>query len=326
MKTEELKKHLTAYITAARDYNTRKRIFWEERDEMENKILGAFALPVTQNIYTMMYKAATGKGTVEDKAEELSGMLQQEAEAFFTAPARTDINVLKEAKENKENDQNVLPLMGFSWGDYNSFLYHDVYMKGLCDEKQLLSALQQAKPYKLPFFIKDINSKKALADLQEKTGLPWLTEYRDYVKYVRGRHPWNMGHRNKKRSLYNLPEKMKLDYFYISRIMGRTDHVWISVLVPYEEDYVELNVLLTYDKLYELLDAARYYHISYDALHAIEYYRGGLTEFEQFIINCKKEIGLKIEILNANLEIVPYTGPLSNSLRGIYYRSEDFYI
>jgi hypothetical protein len=326
LSTDELKQQLTEYITAARDYKTRKRIFWEERDEMENKILAAFALPVTYSNYTMMFKAATSRGEVAAKAEEMKDLLQETAESFFSAPAKSDIKLLKEAKENKENDQEILPLLGFSWGDYNSFVYHNFFLKGLCTEQELISILKQAKPYKLPYFIQDINTSKKLGELQTKTGLPYLVEYRDFVKYVRGRPLWNMKRRNKKRSFYKLPNEMTLDHFYITRILGRPDHVWTSMLVEHADAYVELTVLLTYHQLYEMLDAARYYSYSYAMLHGIEYYRADIEYNEQFIIRSKPEIGKNIEILNVSLVIKTYDGPLSKSLRGIYYMSEEFYM
>ena len=176
----------------------------------------------------------------------------------------------------------------------------------------------------MPMYYRQLKTKKALKELQAKTGLPYLEEFQAFMKYRVSRPVWNKKRRNKSRKQYNLPDEMAVNNFYITYVKGRKDHLWAGILMPYEDTFVQIDVLLTYKELFTILEASRYYSFASDIFHAIDFYMQELGEFEQFIIRAKKEIGKNMEVPYYELKVRPYIGPKRRGMNGIYYESVEF--
>lgn len=110
---------------------------------LEEEILIYFGLPPAAFQYTsQMEKYGYSDEDIDERADELYRWLKNEATAYLLSTPESDYQTLRNGKAKLLHVQEVLPFLGYGVTEYNSFVYHDIYCRNGCNEKQLLDAIK----------------------------------------------------------------------------------------------------------------------------------------------------------------------------------------
>ena len=121
-----------------------------EMSELEEEILRSFGLPATAYRYSnIMQQFGFDDEDAELHAHILYARLTKEAETYLLSPAKSSTEIVRECKKNWSISQDALAFLGFENTRYAGFLYHDIYLKGICTETELIQHLQFVHTYSL---------------------------------------------------------------------------------------------------------------------------------------------------------------------------------
>lgn len=113
---------------------------------LRGKILEHFGLPNTIEFGRCL---AVEELPNDKDVEVIIERLHQEAVDFFSAPIKTETEVLKEAVINKRNSEEVLSELGITRHIYTEFVYDEILLKEKDNPANVLRALQRANDSKL---------------------------------------------------------------------------------------------------------------------------------------------------------------------------------
>lgn len=276
--------------------------------ELEDEILKYFGLPENAGQYLdILQHYGFSNKNINQRAKEIIKVLKKEAEDFLIEPIKKDTNILQEGKNNWLGAQDVLPLIGYDTTFYNIFLFHEVYCRGLCNEEELLSYLNQSKEYdepfnkKIPYKYSKIAEEKYLKKMY-KAKLPYTKEYIKYLKYQKTKCKWDSNFDNVCiEEGYELKEVIVLDKFYITEVeVESVNTCIIKILVDYRDSYIPLYIWCTSIMLKAILIHAKYFSIVSPLFESVN--PKNLID-NSFVYNVKQSLGKNIEITDIYIEL-----------------------
>ncbi|WP_207434763.1 hypothetical protein [Sabulibacter ruber] len=113
--------------------------------ELEEEIMAAYGLPPSHDHLQLLWQFTEATDLSEEVLQEVQENLQEAATAHLTAPVKTNLEVLLEAKEEKESAFNVLPEIGQPTHDYPIFLYEELLLKGKASPEEVLREMETVK-------------------------------------------------------------------------------------------------------------------------------------------------------------------------------------
>jgi len=234
--------------------------------ELESDILTSFGFPSIAFCYSsLLQRYGFDAENVEEKAEELFELLVQEAEAYLLSPARTTTDLLLEYKANWTTAQDALPFLGFDSTLYTGFIYQDIYLQGICSDKELIQHLQFAQDYSqdnvrhIPFEFEVLSEPQCYKHLQ-KEGLPYLDDYAEYLAYIADKNMWDFDIALlPSQNTDELAEYLTLTLFYITRLeIFNEESVCIDFMFPSGNSFQTITVWCELQTMNYLLRFAHY--------------------------------------------------------------------
>ena len=234
--------------------------------ELEEEILTSFGLPCNAFCYSnIMQQQGFDDKDADHRAELLYERLIHEAETFLLSPAKSATEMLKSYKENWTMAPDALPFLGFDFTRYTGFLYHDIYLREICNEEELLQHLKSAKEFCLtkkvyiPFEFEALFDEPIYKQLED-AGLPYLTEYLDYLLYIANTNEWDLDTSYlPPQNIDQVDDELILTEFYICRIeIFNEDSVSIEVMISEEDNFQTITLWCELEKMNYLLRFASY--------------------------------------------------------------------
>ncbi len=307
MEKGVLKQKIIEYINAAYKWHEAGESSLDEgigqtMAILEEEILTEFGLPFMAWQYSdILQEQGFSNINVKKRADILFEKLKNEAEKFLLAPIEKDIAILIEARNMLQDAVEVLPIIGITATRYNLFLYYEIFFRGIYNEDEILAVLKAAEKLDelaettIPHTYDALNDNINFERLQ-KVGLPFLNEYKEFLKYKESNHVWDEHPGNYDLEDYvGLPNIFELDHFIITHVHVNDDETCcITVLNLFGKKLlVKLDLFCRKDMLSVIMLHAKYYSLSIPNLYlASPYY---LNE-EQVTIQLRSVIGKNIEI------------------------------
>jgi|GEM_PF-3569560 len=313
MKKEEIKEKIIAYIKAAYQWHTEDEPSCEKgiglkMVTLEEEILTSFGLPETAFQYSEILQLyGFSDEDLEENAEELYEKLHQAAVAFLLTPAENNTAILKNGKENLLDAQEVLPLIGFLTTKYAIFIYHDIYWRGLCNEQELIDALQKADKFEKPFennlssTYSDLKKRKCFKEMKE-AGLPYAEEYKKYLKYAESKQDWDKVFDNKKlKKKPKLGEEFLLTELHITKVFVKdASTAVIVILLPFKKSFLVLSIWCNTIMLRNILHHSKYLSL---CTHLYLSVKPDYLRDNSFSYDFIEQMGKALEIENIDLKI-----------------------
>lgn len=313
MEKKEVKEKIIAYIKAAYQWHIEKEPDCDkgiglEMVTLEEEILKSFGLPETAFQYSdIMQMYGFSDEGLKENADELYKKLHKEAVAFLLTPVENNNTILRNGKENLLDFQEVLPLIGFFTTKYSMFAYHDIYWRDLCNEQELIDALQKADKFEKPFennlssTYADLKKRKCFKEMKE-AGLPFAEEYKKHLKYVDTKQDWDAVFDNKDlKKKPKLDEELLLTNLYITKVYVKNANTTvIDILLPHKKTYLVLSIWCNTIMLRNILHHTKYLSLCTNLYLSLkpEYLRDN-----SFSYNFIEQSGKALEIEEINLKI-----------------------
>ncbi|WP_205502365.1 hypothetical protein [Rufibacter psychrotolerans] len=143
---DKLKKYYQYYqeLKAQGGPEENTRLF-EAVIELEEEIMAAYGIPPTHDHLQILWLFTEAPELSPEVLQEAQAHLQQAATAHLTAPVKTNLEVLLEAREEKQSAFNVLPEIGQPTHDYPIFLYEELLLKGKATPEAVLQEMETVK-------------------------------------------------------------------------------------------------------------------------------------------------------------------------------------
>lgn len=276
--------------------------------ELEEEILTAFGLPFMAFQYSeILQLEGFSIKHIEKRAEKLIKKLKKTAENFLLAPIEKDDKILINAKNILQDVVEVLPIIGITTTAYNCFLYYDKFFRGILNVNELLKVLKKVEELdnivetRIPSTYESIIQKNTFQKLIDE-GLPYIEDYREYLKYKETTHNYDKFSDNYDLGDYfGLPDNIRLENFIIKYIHLKNETTClIGVIIEYDDILIELSLWCTADLMQVLMLHAKYYSIALGPLYLINNSR--LVNNEIKII-LKQSVQNNVEINNIHIEL-----------------------
>jgi hypothetical protein len=216
----------------------------------EEEILIYFGLPPSAFQYTSrMERYGYFKEDIDERTDELYRWLKKEATDYLLSTPETDYQTLRNGKTKLLHAQEVLPFLGYSVTEYNSFVYHDVYCRGRCSAEQLLDAIK----------LEESSLGTDLCALH----FPFAVEYRDFTNERHSKVFDNLDLIEYESTYfeteYPIDTILKTESFFILSFVARNPNMCIvDISIEYGPGFLALNIWCTLKQLYYILHHARY--------------------------------------------------------------------
>ncbi len=217
---------------------------------LEEEILIHFGLPPSAFQYTsVMEKFGLSDENIDERVDELYRWLKNEATTYLLSIPESDYQTLRNGKTKLLHVQEVLPFLGYGVTEYNSFIYHDIYCRNQCDEKQLLDAIRTEEI-----------SKVGSASIMH---FPFANEYRNFInkRYSKVLDSLDLIQSESAyfETEYPIDAILKTDSFFILSFVARNPNMCIvDIAIEYGPGFLALNIWCTLKQLYYILHHARY--------------------------------------------------------------------
>jgi hypothetical protein len=217
---------------------------------LEEEILIHFGLPPSAFQYTsQMEKYGSTDGDIDKRADELYRWLKNEAITYLLSTPESDYQILRNGKAKLLHAQEVLPFLGYGVTEYNSFIYHDIYCRNRCDERQLLDAIRTEE-------ISKVGSASTL-------NFPFATEYRSFVNNKYSKVLDNLDLIESESTYfeteYPIDAILKTDSFFVLNFVARNPNMCVvDIAIEYGPGFLALNIWCTLKQLSYILCHARY--------------------------------------------------------------------
>jgi hypothetical protein len=217
---------------------------------LEEEILIHFGLPPFAFQYTSkMEKYGSTDGDIDERVNELYRWLKNEATTYLLSDPESDYQTLRNGKAKLLHAQEVLPFLGYGVTEYNSFIYHDIYCRNRCDERQLFDAIR----------IEETSGVRNVNTLH----FPFADEYREFVnkRYSKVLDNLNLIESESTyfETEYPIDAILKTDSFFILSFVARNPNMCIvDIVIEYGPGFLALNIWCTLKQLYYILHHARY--------------------------------------------------------------------
>ena len=269
--------------------------------DLEEEILTGYGLPYLAFQYSEMLQfEGFSKRNIRKRVTGLMEDLKQAATDFLLSPIEKDEKVLHQSKRKLQDGMEVLPLIGISTAQYNLFLYYDFYFKNLLNEQALLQHLKKAEVWdkeektRIPFTYQTLQNGNHTKRLMQ-AGIPYLKEYRQYLKYLATNHKWDIGFKkNENKSKAVLKDTVELSHFFVTYLGAKNEEMAVmEILTPINNNFARLRIWCTAEIITSILLQAKYYSLAVPALYVLN---------PRYLDNGEMHIRLK-EANNKNIEI-----------------------
>ena len=144
----ELTDKITTYLELISERNIYDKFTEEEQDpiyELEGEILKTYGLPASFYFSTLLQKNAVNEDDSSVTVEYYMEFLSIIAAEYLSTPAKTNREILEEAKQNKLSCDNVLMYMDIITHTYCVYVYEQLYMRNVITIEEALYALEYYK-------------------------------------------------------------------------------------------------------------------------------------------------------------------------------------
>lgn len=314
MNKKEIKQKIKSYINASYQWHeenegTCDEGIGREMLDLEEEILTSFGLPFMAFQYSdIMQQEGFSKKNIEQRSEELIERLTKEAKIFLLAPIEKDTTILTTARRRLQDAVEVLPFIGITSTAYNCFLYYDIFFRGIYNEQEVLKVFKISEEL-------DIQEKTRIPHTYDtlvlnnnferltKIGLPFLKEYKKFLKYQDLKQKWNESVDNYNLGEYfGLPDVFELKHFFVTNIYLKNEKTCcISILIEKGKLLVELSIWCAADMMRVIMLHAKYYSLAIPPLYISS--PKFLIEERKINIKLKQAIGKNVEIEKIKIEI-----------------------
>lgn len=154
MRPEELESELLLYWIQYRELEEKggpeeDGDLFEEVMGREEELLQAFGLPSAQKYTEILWKLAEKKSCTPKTVQKTIEKLQQAAKLFHEKPVKPNLELLKEAQEDKPGAFNLLPELGFTTHIYTIFLYEDLLLEKKATPEAILQEMETVHRHQL---------------------------------------------------------------------------------------------------------------------------------------------------------------------------------
>jgi len=153
---------------------------FEEILSIQEGILNHFGLPTTIENEKLLW--FNGSLPTDLEVEERIKKIQKIAEEYLLSPAKSEIQILKEAQENKESAFSTLPELGFTTHTYTIFVYNNILLKSRDKIENIFEELKLANKPRILHIIGNLavgNLEKPLEVIEvlKHLGLKYIDDF-----------------------------------------------------------------------------------------------------------------------------------------------------
>jgi len=153
---------------------------FEEILSIQEGILNHFGLPTTFDNEKLLW--FNGSLPTDLEVEERIKKIQKIAEEYLLSPAKSEIQILKEAQENKESAFSTLPELGFTTHTYTIFVYNNILLKSRDKIENIFKELKLANQPRILHIIGNLavgNLEKPLEVIEvlKHLGLKYIDDF-----------------------------------------------------------------------------------------------------------------------------------------------------
>jgi len=286
MSTQTINKKIRSYILLSKTCSGGCDKTISTIIELEEIILNHFDLPSAYQFTSKMERIAKRNENVD----VLIDLMYHTLEAFcidrLFASIKSKSQVLKEGKYKSLDAQEVLPFIGYNTTEFNRFLFHDIYCKKHCSEKQLLRYLQLEQTsktvgrYRQPYYGKYL---QYLHHIQNKKSIKVITESPYFEKE------------------YHEDAVFAVNNLYVIAIDVQNSMVsTMEIAIPYRGYWLELKLWSTLPQVQYLLLHAMYITEVSSLLLALKYHD---YNDSAYYFNIRRLSTHFIEIRNISIEL-----------------------
>lgn len=154
---------------------------FEEILFLQSQILKSFGLPETIDFLPLVEFSSIPS---ESMLNEREAQLHSAAKTYLLTKAKSDVELLKDAKATSADPFNVLPELKVSNHAYTHFLYKEKFLKGIISEEIILDVFSKVRNISMLSFIGDLTTKpkKTITEeigLLQNKGILFIDEFLD---------------------------------------------------------------------------------------------------------------------------------------------------
>lgn len=283
--------------------------YFEKMTELEEEILTSFGLPFMAFQYSeILQNEGFSIENIEKRAELLIKKLRKEARKYLLAPIEKDSTILANARLQRQDIVEVLPLIGFGATAYNCFIYYNKFFRDIYDNEEALklfkisAKLDEQPATRIPHTYNGLVTNGIYKKLTN-VGLPYLNEFKHYLKYKETDQEWNrLFDNNDLRTGFTLHYIFSLKHFYITEILLKNEfNCCVSIIFKKGKSYVELSIWCVESMMRVFMLNAKYYSLAIPPLYLLS--PKFLKPKSEIRINLLETIGKNIEIENIEIEL-----------------------
>lgn len=152
---------------------------FEEILSQQDDVLKSFGLPIRRDFEELLwFKSVPTEGELKTREAQL----HTAASKFLLSNAKSELQILREAKENQSDPMFILPELKIATHAYTNFIFKEVLLKGNDTPENILHILKLCNTHEILQTLGEIYFGKhkgdpAKIEFLESKGLKYLKEY-----------------------------------------------------------------------------------------------------------------------------------------------------